>query len=77
MDTATLQAIGEYLLGSAHSVGDACNAFGCNEDEVAAAALECDVELCDECGWWHEMGEMVDSPSQGLVCEDCAPEGED
>ena len=59
--------IADDLNGSAQTAADLAEHYGVEPDEIEAAAAECEVELCDQCGWWCETSEL----NEEQHCEDC------
>lgn len=62
-----IQALSEEMIGTCDSLDPELNL---SDEEHAELDELCFV--CDECGWWHEMGELwCDSPDDELICEKC------
>ena len=52
----------EALLGDGHDAGDISN--------ESADAIDREIFLCGQCGWWHDQDEMSDIEFQS--CIECA-----
>jgi len=60
----------EHLRGSCRSLTEAYAAFECEDldnDEAFCDYLDSELFMCDDCGWWAEVGE-----GDGEKCEDCS-----
>lgn len=47
---------------------------GMNEDDLTSEdheAIDNEIFLCDECGWWCEISEQADTGEDEQKCEDC------
>lgn len=68
-----LNEVGEYLQGTAKSLGDALETFSLDMDEgvLQQMLLDVDVEICGNCDWWHEVCELEHSEEHG--CGHCQP----
>lgn len=49
------------VLGTCQSVVAIAEKYGIPEGEVEEHLLEEGIEACTGCGWWFEVGELVDS----------------
>lgn len=62
----------DYLKGTCHSLDDACETFGFQEDDLTPEELEqLDEEIfcCGTCDWWHESDEACGYDAN--MCESC------
>lgn len=66
--------VADYVQGSCHSDAEISAAFQMTpdiEDLIGEKMFERDYVVCDQCGWWIEVGEMSDNPEFEQTCTDC------
>ena len=67
---AEKHAVADELVGTASSGQAIADRYGVSILEVEAAAEECEVKMCANCGWWCETSELNEDDN----CEDCRGE---
>jgi len=76
----TVDDIAHELQGSASSLESVLEYNGmeaAGDDQDFLQALDQLVFCCDDCGWWCEISEMIDTgDSSEQVCDDCGEEAE-
>lgn len=60
------------VVGTCQSVVMIAEKYGIPEDEVEEHLSEEGIESCAGCGWWFEVGELVDSECEiEGYCDEC------
>ena len=60
------------VLGTVLSVGAIAEKYGIPEDEVEERLLDEGIEPCTGCGWWFNVGELVDDEGENEgYCDEC------
>jgi len=66
----------EGLQGTTDSISDHLPE-GMDEGDLTSNdydAIDNEIFLCAECGWWCEISEAAESDDGGEMCRDCRPE---
>jgi hypothetical protein len=79
-----LEALGNYLRGTADSIETGLEALGYDSQgvdigHIEGALLDANCERCQSCDWWFESGELV-GPEEGSdpgYCDACREGVED
>ncbi len=72
--------LGEALLGTCRSLDQGIADLNIDDDtrdidtSEAHSEISDEVELCEGCGWWCEVGELELHRGGDLCCEDCRDE---
>lgn len=63
----------EWLEGTCHSEHAVIEYFGWDgkPEDVIEAMLDRNLEMCPDCGWWTESGELTDENNDPAPCEQC------
>lgn len=66
-----IEKIEEELQGTCKTISDVSGYNKEQEEIMRLIGERGNIECCEVCSWWCEMGEMVEKDG-GFMCEDCA-----
>lgn len=70
-----INEIVEHLQGTCLSLNSALTESEQNDNELLLA-IEQEIFLCAQCGWWCEVGEAKAGDGEEDICEDCYEEND-
>ncbi len=68
-----MKKIIKYVLGTQYTPSEIINYLGldCSESELEEMLLDCNIEICSECGTWVESYELVNEEDMICTCISC------
>lgn len=67
-----LDKVYNYTIGSCAGVDDIADRFNLHDYDVEELLVDMGLEVCPQCGWWTECGELADEDDlDDYQCNSC------